>query len=1052
MKRGRPSKASSVYSSSDALVDKPTTTAVYVSHNRVVALRKEIDIPLRTQDDRTQDKEAAPTQDALADWDPVPQEFDLDQEVPAVADESSSTTASSKRKKYPNSDEPLNFWRGRMDEFLQYMFLNDSSSATACSTCQAPLHQGRLWRCGDCGLVEECSTCCLKRHQLFPLHRVQVWRGSFWTDVSLDSMDYVFQLGHAGSPCPSPSPPHTMVVLHTNGIHNVSIRYCSCSRHANLSHVEQLLLNQWYPATIITPSTCATFESLETFRLLNVAGNVTSSDFVRVLELKTDSTGLAYIYDRNKSFARMARQFAFLKRMKRAGRGHASTLLCRTLHGQCAVLCWACPHADRNLPQNWQDVPVGDKYLYMLILAMDANFRLKNRIRANEVSDEPLGSGWGYFVEDRGYRDHLSSYVTEADTSTCIAFQALLQKETRVTTGHRCSGVGGVICARHESVRPNGIGDLQKGERYANMDYILFSSILGLALHLLCVSYDIACQWKINLPKRRENLPSHLQATNVAIHTGLPIWHSVAHEQSCQMSNSLQFQQGVGCTDGEGIERVWSLLNPASWSTRVMGAGARQDNLEDRIDFHNWQKNIKLCETLSRRLSVAQTELNLQSAAFEEVCLPLDASIREDWERTVREWDETHTGTNPYWSGRKDGPTVSEVRLSLKKEEDEETRRLGAAVRTTTATSFLVAGLQLEEAQLRIRSQIAGGGTDLALGVENKVVDRRRQIMAKLENFRDMQATFMPCARDLIAQEEGQRDANAVPTSAEYVKLWLPSEVSAAKRQTGCVSGLAVKEIQLRKAEAHKALDALRRRLHARQYLIAYRNANVAGQNQSTRARTIITHATNRINLLASKYRHARAALLNLSATDIDHLKELNDSDIALPAMSALDSAALQKLTRIGTNHTRGACGTPADSEEEDLHICVREEWARARARKRRWQEEVSLLKEEMRRVLRFLDWSSNSWSHIADSQPAATETINPSLRQRVRRGLRSYALKQASLQTQAAKAYQSHWTAASSAPPSGASPTTGSSSTLGDIETNTNRAAAPAPVEVAIE
>ncbi|KAJ8473473.1 hypothetical protein ONZ45_g16285 [Pleurotus djamor] len=1011
-------RSKSVPNISDTPVDKATTTAVYVSHNRVIAHRKEINLPPKIPEN----VDPPPTQDAFGDWEPVTQA--LDENVELGMEEPADNTSTSKRKKYPNADEPQNFWRGRMDDFLQLMFLTDSSSASACSTCLAPAENGRLWRCGDCGLVEECRQCSLKRHQLFPLHRVQVWRDSFWTDVSLDSMHYVFQLGHGGSSCPSPSPSHTMVILHTNGIHNVSIRYCTCSRHVNLSQVEQLLLNQWYPATTITPSTCATFESLESFRLLNVAGNVTSSDFVRVLELKTDSTGLAYIYDRNKAFARMARQFAFLKRMKRAGRGHAATLLCGTLHGQCAVPCWACPHSDRNLPRGWEDVPVDEKYLYMLILAMDANFRLKNRIRANEVSDQPLGSGWGYFVEDQGYRTHLASYVTETDTSTCIAFQALLQKETRVTTGHRCSGVGGVICARHECVRPNGIGDLQKGERYANMDFILFSSILGIALHLLCVSYDIACQWKINLAKRRDKLPTDLQASNVTIHTALPIWHSVAHEQSCQMENSLQYQRGVGCTDGEGIERVWSLLNPASWSTRVMGAGARQDNLEDRIDFHNWQKNIKLADTLSRKLSVAQTELASQTAAFEEVSQPLDPSIREDWENSVNTWDESHTGTNPYWSGRTDGPTVAQVRLSLKKEEDEETRRMGSPVRTITATSFLVAGLQLEEAQLRIRSQIASGGTELTLGAENKIVDRRRQVMAKLEKFRDMQVTFMPCARDLIAEEEAQRDPNATPASAEYVKLWLPSELTHSAQQAGCVTGLVEKEIQLRRAEAYEVLDGLRRRLHARQYLIAYRNANAAGQNQSTRARTIITHATDRINFLASKYRRTRAALINLSATNIDEFKELSDSDIALPTISASDTTALQKLTRIGTNHTRGVtfsrkdkiswiwtvCGARDDSEE-DLHLCIREEWARARARKRRWQEEVSLLKEEMRRVLRFLDWSSKSWTQQADALPAATELINPALRQRVRRGLRSYALKQVSLQKQTAEAYRSHWT-----------------------------------------
>lgn len=37
--------------------------------------------------------------------------------------------------------------------------------------------------------------------------------------------------------------------------------------------------------------------------------------------------------------------------------------------------------------------------------------------------------------------------------------------ETKFTTGLRATGVGLCLCARHEFVRPCGVGDLQKGER-----------------------------------------------------------------------------------------------------------------------------------------------------------------------------------------------------------------------------------------------------------------------------------------------------------------------------------------------------------------------------------------------------------------------------------------------------------------------------------------------------------------------------------------------------------------------------------------------------------
>ena len=37
-------------------------------------------------------------------------------------------------------------------------------------------------------------------------------------------------------------------------------------------------------------------------------------------------------------------------------------------------------------------------------------------------------------------------------------------------------------------------------------------------------------------------------------------------------------------------------------------------------------------------------------------------------------------------------------------------------------------------------------------------------------------------------------------------------------------------------------------------------------------------------------------------------------------------------------------------------------EWSKSYARTQRWQEEVGLLKEEMRRTLKFLKWKSSLW------------------------------------------------------------------------------------------
>ncbi|KAJ7264679.1 hypothetical protein C8J57DRAFT_1512023 [Mycena rebaudengoi] len=337
---------------------------------------------------------------------------------------------------------------------------------------------------------------------------------------------------------------------------------------------------------MVDPAICAMYAALDLFHLLSMVGNINVHDFVGTLERNTDPLGVNKVPDRYKAFGCMACQYTFLQYVKRAGCGHLPEGLAKTKHGACAVLCWACPHDGINMPEGWCNVSAEFRFLYMLILAMDANFRLKNRIHKNERYDLPNGSGWGHLVEDEAYKVHLRNYVAERDVSTCIAYAALLQKDMRMTTGLRCSGVSSVVCMRHECVCAEGMGDLQKGKRYSNMDYILLSAVAGITLMYLAISYDIACQWRIKLWEQMEKMPSHLQLEkeHIEVEFGLPVWHAVAHEKKCQVQNSLSYVKGVGRTDGEGIKRTWADFNPMGWAMKEMGPGARHNVIKDKIN------------------------------------------------------------------------------------------------------------------------------------------------------------------------------------------------------------------------------------------------------------------------------------------------------------------------------------------------------------------------------------------------------------------------------------------------------------------------------------
>lgn len=58
--------------------------------------------------------------------------------------------------------------------------------------------------------------------------------------------------------------------------------------------------------------------------------------------------------DRYPAFMRMVREWRHIKMIKRAGQGHLADGSMMYEPGKCAVMCPACPHPGRNLPDGWE--------------------------------------------------------------------------------------------------------------------------------------------------------------------------------------------------------------------------------------------------------------------------------------------------------------------------------------------------------------------------------------------------------------------------------------------------------------------------------------------------------------------------------------------------------------------------------------------------------------------------------------------------------------------------------------------------------------------------
>ena len=90
------------------------------------------------------------------------------------------------------------------------------------------------------------------------------------------------------------------------------------------------------------------------------------------------------------------------------------------------------------------------------------------------------------------------------------------------------------------------------------------------------------------------------------------------------------------------------------------------------------------------------------------------------------------------------------------------------------------------------------------------------------------------------------------------------------------------------------------------------------------------------------------------------------------------------------------------DEVNEDMHT----EWAQCTACADRWEEEVLLLREEMRRVVEFLEWRSSDWFAKTDSRSGA---VTPA----VYTGLSAYASKQGSVFHNLALRFSQRWCSA---------------------------------------
>lgn len=118
------------------------------------------------------------------------------------------------------------------------------------------------------------------------------WNGSFFAATTLKALGLRVQLNHPpGESCTNPAPAfdNDFTVIHTSGIHSISLDFCGCQRARD--RTRQLLRSRLFPATTIDPQTAATFSVLQLFQLLSFMSKISALEFYQALSRTTNNFG-----------------------------------------------------------------------------------------------------------------------------------------------------------------------------------------------------------------------------------------------------------------------------------------------------------------------------------------------------------------------------------------------------------------------------------------------------------------------------------------------------------------------------------------------------------------------------------------------------------------------------------------------------------------------------------------------------------------------------------------------------------------------------------------
>ena len=251
-------------------------------------------------------------------------------------------------------------------------------------------------------------------------------------------------------------------------------------------------------------------------------------------------------------------------------------------------------------------------------------------------------------------------------------------------------------------------------------------------------------------------------------------------------------------------------------------------------------------------------------------------------------------------------------------------------------------------------------------------------------------------------------DPTLLANHPENVQIWFPSTLPSASRDTQCAKGLPRLEYRLRFAQAMDALNDIRLSHQLIQVLATKSQSHLTtSQRPGTRTRIMFDRARAKLAGAVSTYRAARKAIVSLAPKEEfgawqDTVRDLNDDDIRGPGHEESETSRSRSVRSwIWTTATR----TSTSAEDPDLNAALRVEWSKTEEQAKRYEEEIELVVEEMRRTLVTFESNARKWDERAASPsfPDLVEAVTVA-------GIAAYARKQADIHRKLINVFLGDW------------------------------------------